>query len=51
MKKKEKKYTRHFGFRMTRTERYDLENNADREGMTPSEYLRFLINNKKFISN
>ena len=51
MNKKEKKYTRNFGFRMTSSERVKLENKADREGMTPSELLRDLINNLKFISS
>ena len=50
MNKKEKKYTETFCFRMTRREREELENNAARGGMTPSELLRDLINKGEFIS-
>lgn len=51
MRKKDKIYTKTFSFRITETERNVIEFQAVKMNLTPSEYIRNLINKKEFISN
>ena len=51
MNKKERIYTKTFSLRITEQERNILEFEADKMSFTPSEYIRYLINKKEFISH